>query len=360
MGGGDQAGSAPDGQFLFLITQLETTLAKSKVQPSAIHRQFNILILATMSAGKSSFINALIGEELLHAANEATTACITTLEHNDCSDSTSACCYAYNGDLLDSVANIQAEQLKAWNRDDRIRNIILQGNFSTYCQPSQGLVLHDTPGPNNSQDPRHAQLTMDAIRDIPFDMVFYILNATQLGTRDDRALLTTVKEELARLQRPHKVVFILNKVDQLDCEKGESLTKHVEQAFSYLVDVGYTEPTIVPMIANAALYARKKLAGMPLSRKQRIELANFRDTYLQDSGALLKASLVPAIVRKNVKKYMQFETRNVSVAPANQSELHLLMAYSGLATVVIMIDRQRATFVRAQSRKEETKHQVSA
>src|SRR3546814_3295380 len=42
---------------------------------------FDVLVLATMSAGKTSFINALIGQELLHTANEATTACVTRVEH---------------------------------------------------------------------------------------------------------------------------------------------------------------------------------------------------------------------------------------------------------------------------------------
>lgn len=336
-----------------MSTEVDIKLTIHNKQSSATNSPFNILILATMSAGKSSFINALIGDDLLHAANEATTACITTLKHDDHCDSTSACCYAYNGDLLDSVTNVQAEQLKAWNSDNRVSNVILQGNFSTYFQPSQGLVLHDTPGPNNSQDPRHAQLTMNAIRTIPYDMVFYILNATQLGTRDDRALLETVKGELACLQRPHEVIFVLNKVDQLDSEKGESLAKYVEQAYSYLAKIGFTNPTIVPMIANAALYARKKLTGTPLSRKQRIELANFKDSYLQDSNALLKASRVPDFVSKNVKKYMQFEARNTSNAPTDKSELHLLMAYSGLAAVVIIINRQRATLVQVHKKAKQ-------
>ncbi|MFB9868778.1 dynamin family protein [Vreelandella sulfidaeris] len=342
-----------------MTTKVGITLTKHKEQSSVTPLPFNIIILATMSAGKSSFINALIGDDLLHAANEASTACITTLKHDDQSDSTSAYCYAYNGDLLDSVANVRAEQLKAWNSDDRVKNISLRGNFSTYCQPAQGLALHDTPGPNNSQDPRHAQLTIDAIQNIPFDMVFYILNATQLGTHDDRVLLTTVKKELDRLPHSYEVIFVLNKVDQLDCEKGESLTKHVEQAFSYLVDIGFTNPIIVPMIANAALYARKKLIGKPLSRKQRLELTNFKDACLQDSSALIKASHVPEIINKNVKKYMQFEARNATDTPADKSELYLLMAYSGLAAVVLIINRQRAALLQAQPRKEKAKHKVS-
>ncbi|MBF4103002.1 dynamin family protein [Gallibacterium anatis] len=36
-----------------------------------------------MSAGKSTVINALIGQELLHSANQATTATITSIHDKD-------------------------------------------------------------------------------------------------------------------------------------------------------------------------------------------------------------------------------------------------------------------------------------
>ena len=44
---------------------------------------FEVVVVATMSAGKSTVINALIGKELLHSANEATTATITRIHDND-------------------------------------------------------------------------------------------------------------------------------------------------------------------------------------------------------------------------------------------------------------------------------------
>ena len=44
---------------------------------------FEVIVVATMSAGKSTVINALIGQELLHSANEATTATITRIHDKD-------------------------------------------------------------------------------------------------------------------------------------------------------------------------------------------------------------------------------------------------------------------------------------
>ena len=41
----------------------------------------NIIIAATMSAGKTSLVNALIGKEILWSSNEAATATITRIQH---------------------------------------------------------------------------------------------------------------------------------------------------------------------------------------------------------------------------------------------------------------------------------------
>lgn len=55
----------------------------------------NVMLFATMSAGKSAFINSLVGSELLHCANKATTATIAFVAsiHRDVPQS--AACYAF-------------------------------------------------------------------------------------------------------------------------------------------------------------------------------------------------------------------------------------------------------------------------
>ncbi len=50
---------------------------------AANNRDFDVYVAATMSAGKSTFINAMLGCDLLPAANEATTATIATITDND-------------------------------------------------------------------------------------------------------------------------------------------------------------------------------------------------------------------------------------------------------------------------------------
>ena len=61
---------------------------------------FEVVVVATMSAGKSTVINALIGKELLHSANEATTATITRIHDKDDLPFFSGNAYGYSQNLL--------------------------------------------------------------------------------------------------------------------------------------------------------------------------------------------------------------------------------------------------------------------
>jgi GTPase Era involved in 16S rRNA processing len=73
---------------------------------------------------------------------------------------------------------------------------------------------------------------LEALRQTPFNALFYVLNASQLATQDDRGLLEQVREELnSKPDLP--VYFILNKIDLLDRKRPPRtvLTKKViEQA----------------------------------------------------------------------------------------------------------------------------------
>lgn len=50
---------------------------------TAINSDFRIVVVAPMSSGKSTLINAIIGRDMLPAVNQATTAVITEIKDND-------------------------------------------------------------------------------------------------------------------------------------------------------------------------------------------------------------------------------------------------------------------------------------
>ncbi|SFQ14977.1 dynamin family protein [Pseudomonas borbori] len=306
---------------------------------------FDVLVLATMSAGKTSFINALIGQELLHTANEATTACMTRIEHRQGAKRFSGACYSYNDTELAAQRSPSVALLRDWNANAEVKRINLAGTFKVVPRPAPGLVLHDTPGPNNSQDASHARLMLEAVRSVSFKVLCYVLNASHLGTRDDRLLLEQLREELAGTP-DQPIYFILNKVDLLDPEKGENIQGYVSNAQHYLRDIGFEQPIIIPTMASAALYARKALSAETLTRAQRSKLRQVLDDLDATKRALLNATVAPDLIKHrvfkaldNLERKQQAEAFDTRAYEKNQ--LHQLVTISGLKTVEALINHQR-------------------
>ncbi|CAE6824632.1 dynamin family protein [Paraburkholderia domus] len=312
---------------------------------SATKDLFEVLVAAPMSAGKSSFINALIGDELLHVANEATTACLTRVEHRKGVKSFRGACYLDSGAVLATQRDASAELLRDWNSDGRVKRIELKGSFNVAPRPASGLIIYDTPGPNNSQNERHGQLMREAVQNIPFKALCYVLNAGQLGTVDDRACLEMLRNGLAD-DPAHEIYFVLNKIDLLDPEKGEDIGEHVERVHQYLSDAGFHDPIVIPTIADAALYARKALNRLSMTRPQRSKLHQTLDEFSDRKRALIHVTTAPAAVKKRLLKELdELEQRSDAIASnealAEENELKQLITYSGLRTVELLIQLQR-------------------
>ena len=258
---------------------IQTTISSTfdKLKEDENKNLFEIIVVATMSAGKSTVINALIGQELLYSANEATTATITRIHDKDGLPFFSGCAYGYQSELLKESNRIDAQTLKEWNADPSIKTIDLIGDIAAIKNDNAELVIYDTPGPNNSQDDNHEALTMEVINDGGYGLILYVLNATQLGVNDDRSLLEKIKEALEK-DPSKEILFLLNKADCLDEEKGERLDQVVIRTQKYLTEIGFNNPTIIPTAANYALVLQKMLNEEQLTRSERSELRTALDT----------------------------------------------------------------------------------
>jgi len=307
--------------------------------------RFDVLVMASMSAGKTSLINGLIGCEMLHVANEATTAVNTCIEHQRGAKTFTGSCYSQSGLLLNKLRCISSEQLRTWNADSQITRISLSGRFKSRPGQTSGLVLHDTPGPNNSLDRRHADRAFEAVRRVPFKTLLYVLDAAQLGTSDDMNILERLCQETCSESRD-AFCFVLNKVDLLDVEKGEALEAYVEKAQFYLAEVGFDNAVIIPTMANAGLYARKAWNDEPLSRFQLIKLQQALDELPIRKQTLLETARIPASVRNRLHDNLKKLTKHSIADRKNhwltqENELRELIICSGLGTVEAFIKHQR-------------------
>ena len=221
---------------------------------------FEVNVVATMSAGKSTLINALLRQKLMPAKQEACTATITEIKDND-ADHFMDKVYDTSGNLIQTHPELSFEIMDSLNSNPEVSKIHVEGNIPFVTSEDVSLVLVDTPGPNNSRDPEHKAATYRMLSESSKTVVLYILNATQLAVNDDYNLLSHVADSMkvGGKQSRDRFIFVVNKLD--DFKKGEdSIEAAITKVRDYLRDNGIENANIYPASALTALNIRTILA----------------------------------------------------------------------------------------------------
>ncbi len=221
---------------------------------------FEVNVVATMSAGKSTLINSLLGQRLMPAKQEACTATITEIKDSD-SDHFEAKVYDKDGNLIETLDNLTYSIMERLNSNPAVSKIRTEGNIPFVTSEDVALVLVDTPGPNNSRDPEHRAATYRMLSESSKTVVIYIMNATQLAVDDDNNLLAHVADSMkvGGKQSRDRFIFVVNKLDEF--KKGEDrIDAALQKVKDYLADNGIENPNIYPASALTALNIRTILA----------------------------------------------------------------------------------------------------
>lgn len=232
----------------------------------ASSRDFEVNVVATMSAGKSTLINSLLRQKLMPAKQEACTATITKIRDKDL-ECFRATVYDKNGELFQTHPELSFSIMNSLNSNPLVSTINVEGNIPFVKSDDVSLVLVDTPGPNNSRDPEHKAATYRMLSESSKTVVLYILNATQLAVNDDNNLLNHVADSMrvGGKQSKDRFIFVVNKLD--DFKQGEdSVVNSIERVRKYLEDKGIKNPNIYPAAALPALDIRTCLKGIDLSK----------------------------------------------------------------------------------------------
>jgi hypothetical protein len=254
----------------------------------ALAPEFEVNVIATMSSGKSTVINAMLGMELMPAKNEACTATIAKIYDTDDSNEFVGKRIGHDNSIIDNWKPIDKNIVNNWNSDPNTSIIEIRGNIPAINErPGMRIVLVDTPGPNNSRDDNHRRTTIQAIRGTQPSMVLYILNATQLSTNDDLNLLNEIKDAMQEGGREaqERFVFVANKIDAFDPEKGESVGSALKNVRDYLTKNGIKNPMVIPASAELAKLLRIKVlfGADKLTRSQKGNLSTFTDLFTEES-----------------------------------------------------------------------------
>lgn len=222
----------------------------------AFNSEFEVNIIATMSSGKSTLVNALLGQSLMPSRNRACTATITRIKDTD-TDTFSARVYDKKYNVIEDIPNLTSEHIKHFNNDTSVGVIEVEGNIPFVNADDMSLVLIDTPGTNNAQDRSHKETTYTLLDESSKTLILFVLDADKFGTEDDKQLLSDIAKSMKTggKQSRDRFIFVINRVDTLKDSK-DPLDEFIEDAQRFIEELGIKNPAIYPISALTALSVR--------------------------------------------------------------------------------------------------------
>lgn len=225
---------------------------------------FLIVIAGEFNSGKSSFVNALLGEQVLPEGVTPTTDAITLLGYGD-----------------EVASEIRSSGLRV---------------TSFPAEVLRQLTIVDTPG-TNAVIRHHEQLTREFIPRA--DLVLFATSADRPFTESERGFLELIKEW------GKKITIVLNKVDILSEQEREQVVAFVREHARTLLGV---TPDIFPVSARLATRARQSEGA---ERERLWEASLFGavehyvvDTLDEETRVRLKLLSPLGVARKLSGKYM--------------------------------------------------------
>lgn len=182
----------------------------TKTKATSLHmfqsdrHKYCIAIVANMSAGKTTLINAILGQEVLLSRNESCTFNTYKIKLNHRQKS-------IRGRIAgEKFAPISISKLQEWNIDSCGLVDITGSPFLPFIVEKDDLVIYDTKGPNYALDT--SKTPCFGLKKRHVDMLVCVLDYRFLNTSDEYRLLSNVKKFLSN-RKNTKLVFFLNQTD---------------------------------------------------------------------------------------------------------------------------------------------------
>lgn len=224
----------------------------------ASNEEFEVNVTATMSAGKSTLINALLGQKLMPSKQSACTATITRIKDDD--DKTfKATAVDAQGNELGHYSVLDYKTMSALNNNPEVCEIHASGDIPFVTSEEASLVLVDTPGPNSARNKNHGLVTNKALDESSKSLVLFVMNGNTLNdTAQDQHLKRIAKSMRAGgKQSRERFMFVINKLDGYEEEDDNVASDVINDVTKYLEDMGIKDPNIFPAAVLPALLVRR-------------------------------------------------------------------------------------------------------
>lgn len=261
--------SVPNRVLGISLSGVQDALAKVVAARERLARPLAIAIMGEFSAGKSTFVNALLGEEVAPMGVLPTTTTINVFRRGP----TGGARVHYRDGR---IATLDPDEVHKFlhgldsTEASRIRHVEIE---RTGSRMGDAAVV-DTPG-LNALDPYHEQVAREFLDEA--DAVVWVFSATRSGAASEVGMLSSLRAS------GRQVLGVLNKVDTLDEKEQQELSAYLrEQLGEVLVDV-------VPLRGREALEHR--IRGKPSEDDPFAAVEAALETHFLQRARELKRSL---------------------------------------------------------------------
>lgn len=305
-----------------------------------------ICVFGNYSAGKSTFINALIGGEILPSGGDPVTAKVYKIERSKYDD-TAKVRFSYMekpyeilfedvsyrlsvGDIhdviiqdifnsiseskssdLNSNISIALELLNGYEKKDKddtvISNVLeLEIPFSKsgiLGQSYNNFVIFDTPGSNSESNAEHAVVLEEALEGFSNGIPVWISTYETLDSTDNANLCEKILDIKALDKR--FTMIILNKADGSDLDEGGFSKKKEQEILEY---------NSVEKMYSSGIYFVSSIMGLGAKNNGILCDKHYRKTYRsqqemysnpddEDYATLYMYNIMPHQIKKSIEKY---------------------------------------------------------
>lgn len=239
---------------------------------------YEVAVIAAMKAGKSTFLNAMIGTDILASESASCTVCRTNIRHIPNAADSELLEYREGSSHPISLAKGNAQsiqtaflhrtrEIRERNNPDQTVNFELRHPIAAIQDLSflSGLVLIDTPGPNEWESAgfetnKLKETTLKVVRKC--NAVLFLLDYTSYKDNAITGLFQELVEGRKEFLRENsgRLYFILNKIDQRG-EKDPPVAETIELLKRELEGFGFDYPQVYAASSRKGLLAKMILAG---------------------------------------------------------------------------------------------------
>ena len=301
------------GSTVELLKELKSEFAIRKLQDKQLNldkEKFSLVIIGEFSRGKSTFINAMLGKQILPSSKQPTTNIINKIIYGK--EPIYTLYYRENGKKPKQITQQEFAEIKAQAEADlsnleRVKNFLKKTEdfekikYAEIAYPlsfcKDGVEVVDTPGTNDLNVGR-MEITYEYLQNA--EAAILILGADQALSKSEKTFL----QERVLGNQIRDIFIIINYKDQLSGPDEEERVK--QYVLDNLTDIGDFRKRIFLVSSKQALLYRRKENGEELKKKTLLSLPDsIEETGFPQFEAALARFLSEDKGMAKLSKYVQ-------------------------------------------------------